>query len=270
MFVLNTSRPLFQNNPKLQAGGQLRRRPHGADARARTSREAPPPTSYLSPSQSWLQGRAHLPAQGSRPAARRARLPRATRDPGRPFSTRRPPRVDVAQAQILQQNLKAIGLEVEIMQFPRPLLFEKLATRRRSPSTSAAIAWVHSRRSIRGSPSSSTDGRSDSPATGNWSYFNSPKYNRLLRRGVAAHRERRATAPTASSTCSSRGTPHPRFPFANLNAHRVRLSSRRLRRHEPVPRPDRGLPQVTRVSLPCVIDVDEALPRLRRRACASE
>ena len=35
---------------------------------------------------------------------------------------------DVARAQILQRNLKAIGLELEIKQFPVTLYFDKIGT----------------------------------------------------------------------------------------------------------------------------------------------
>jgi ABC-type transport system substrate-binding protein len=84
---------------------------------------------------------------------------------------------DVAQAQILKNNLRQIGLELEIKQFPGPVLFKRLATPG-EPFDIGRITWV-------GAPDPSFlnlfDGRTIGQ-TGfvNFSYFNSAVYNRRL------------------------------------------------------------------------------------------
>ncbi len=96
----------------------------------------------------------------------------------------------MATAAIVQQNLKAIGLEVEIMPLPPPVAFGKMATRG-EPFDIGYIGWFRGMRD----PSVlhwMFDGRTiaDAPDFGNWSYFNSPKYNQLLERGLPSHRSR--------------------------------------------------------------------------------
>ncbi len=93
---------------------------------------------------------------------------------------------------MLQYNLKAIGLEVEIVQFPGLLLFEKLATDEKLFDI-GRIQWGHSR-----DPSWFSgifDGRTIGRANNqNWSYFNSREYNRLFDQAsqlaVGSERER--------------------------------------------------------------------------------
>ena len=82
--------------------------------------------------------------------ARRARLPRATREPGKPFSIHCRAHADVAQAQVLQQNLKAIGLAVEITQFPRPCSSRSWRRREAIRHRSRRLELTH--RILRGSP----------------------------------------------------------------------------------------------------------------------
>ena len=121
----------------------------------------------------------------------------------------------MAQAQILQQNLKAIGLSVEIMQFPRPLLFEKLATGGNDFDI-GRIAWIHS-------PDPSWfayifDGRTIGQAgSQNWSYFNSRTYNRLFDEASRLTGNERYRAYGKLDLQLSREAA-PAIPIANLNA----------------------------------------------------
>jgi ABC-type transport system substrate-binding protein len=86
---------------------------------------------------------------------------------------------------VLQQSLAAIGLQVEITQFPGRLLFEKLATDAELFDI-GRVGWKHSP-----DPSWFTgifDGRTiGQPDNQNWSYF-IPEVQPAPRRGVAAHR----------------------------------------------------------------------------------
>jgi peptide/nickel transport system substrate-binding protein len=87
----------------------------------------------------------------------------------------------IGAAQVLQRNLKAIGLELRIKRFPLQLMFQKLAT----PGEPFDLAWVgfaalsNDAQEILGVFDGRTIGQPDSE---NWSYFNEPKYNRLLER----------------------------------------------------------------------------------------
>ena len=126
MFVLNTSRPLFRNNPKLRQAVNF-----AVDRKAILRERGP------------LAGYAHrpVPAACSCPASetsastRSRRLtwrgqsssPRGTPRSGKAvlYTCELVPRL-VAQAQVLSANLKEIGLEVEIEPFPSGVLFSKL------------------------------------------------------------------------------------------------------------------------------------------------
>src|SRR5207247_8446686 len=85
-------------------------------------------------------------------------------------------------AQIVQRELKRIGLDVEVKQFPPPVLFQKLATRG-EPFDIGWIGW-----DFANDPAFVLnwlfDGRTiaNAPDFGDWSYFNSSRYNRLLDR----------------------------------------------------------------------------------------
>src|SRR5207302_6693417 len=84
----------------------------------------------------------------------------------------------VAQAQILQHDLSRIGLALTIKQFPPPLLFQKLAT----PGEPFDLGWI----GWMASPDPALldclfNGKWISKEGGcNYSYLNSPRYNRML------------------------------------------------------------------------------------------
>jgi peptide/nickel transport system substrate-binding protein len=177
MFMLNTSRPLFRKNPRLRQALNF-----AVDRKALTREFGPLPLAgtasdqYLTPAMFGFRNERIYPLDG--PDLRTARRLAAGRKRGGKavLYTATTPR-DAAQAQILQRNLKAIGIELEIKQFPSPLIFEKLQTPG-EPFDIARVTWVYSP-----DPSvlSIFDGRNiGQPDSQNWSYFNSPKYNRLL------------------------------------------------------------------------------------------
>lgn len=176
MFVLNTSRPLFKNNPKLRQAINF------AVDRKALSREVGPlagtPTDqYLSPSQAGYRDDRVYPLKG--PDLPRARaLARGNTRGGKAVLYTGASPSDVAQAQVFQQNLGAIGIEVEIVQFPGLLSFEKLAAGGKDFDI-GRIAWGHS-----SDPCWFTGifhGRTiGTIGNQNWSYFDSPRYNRLF------------------------------------------------------------------------------------------
>jgi ABC-type transport system substrate-binding protein len=86
--------------------------------------------------------------------------------------------VAVPQAEIVKDNLSKIGLAVEIKAFPAPVHFDKLAT----PGERFDIGWIGWLDIVDGSLLNDLfDGRTiGQPDSRNYSYFNSPNYNRLL------------------------------------------------------------------------------------------
>jgi ABC-type transport system substrate-binding protein len=176
MFVLNTSRPLFRNNPRLRQAVNF-----AVDRRAMTQEHGPlagtPTDQYLAPGQAGYRDARLYPLTG--PDLRRARaLAEGNTRSGKAVLYTRADPVDLAHAQILKRNLHAIGIELEIVHFPGILIFEKLATERHLFDIGRA-GWGHS-----ADPSWFTgifDGRTiDRPGQSNWSYFDSPRYNRLF------------------------------------------------------------------------------------------
>jgi ABC-type transport system substrate-binding protein len=89
--------------------------------------------------------------------------------------------VGVAQAQIVKNDLKKIGLHVRIELFPVQVLFDKL-----EHGGAYDIGWIGWLADLP-DPGSLLDALFDGrnigkPASGNYSYFDSSKYNRLLAR----------------------------------------------------------------------------------------
>ncbi len=213
MFVLNTRGPLFKNNPNLRQAVNF-----AVDRKALTRELGPlagtPTDKYLSPSQAGYRDERLYPLKGADLRRARALAKGHTRS-GKAilYTTVRPE--DVAQAQVLRQNLAAIGLEVEITQFPRPLLFEKLADGGNGFDI-GRVAWVHS-------PDPSWfagifDGRTIGQAgSQNWSYFDSRTYNRLFAEASRLTGNERYRAYGKLDLQLSREAA-PAIPIANLNA----------------------------------------------------
>jgi ABC-type transport system substrate-binding protein len=209
VFVLNTSRPLFRNNLKLRQAINF------AVDRVAIAREdgawADTPTDqFLYPG---IPGYRNARIYPLRPDLSRARSLARGRTRGAKavlYTIQRAE--DIAQAQILQQNLKAIGLDLEI-KF-QPDLFGKLATPG-EPFDIGRIRWFFA------DPvqlSFAFDGRTiGHPGFLNFSYFNSPKYNRLLERASRLSGAARYEAYGKLDVQLSRDAA-PAIPVAALNA----------------------------------------------------
>jgi peptide/nickel transport system substrate-binding protein len=174
MFHLNTSRPLFRNNVKLRQAVNF------AVDRKAFAREAgflanTPTDQYLLPGSPGYRDERIYPLKGPNVEKAQA-LARGHTRGGKAVLYTLDNLIDSAQAQILQQNLRAIGLELEIKQFPNPLFFQKITTRG-EPFDLARVQW------IRPDLNCLFNGRTiGQPTSCNISHFNSPKYNRLLDR----------------------------------------------------------------------------------------
>ena len=178
MFALNTSRPLFRNNPKLRQAVNF-----AVDRKALLRERGPLggtlTDQYLPPGLPGFRDERIYPLKTPDLARARA-LALGNRRSTRAvlYTTDRP--LGLSQAQIVKDNLSKIGLDVEIKAFPGGLAFEKLATPG-EPWDIGLIGWIGI------APDGSLlnwmfDGRTiaNAPDFGNYSYFNSPKYNRAL------------------------------------------------------------------------------------------
>jgi peptide/nickel transport system substrate-binding protein len=178
MFLINTSRPMFRNNVKLRQALNF-----AVDRRALLREFGPYAATatdhYLPRVMPGFRDERIYPLNG--PDLREARLfARGRTRSGTAVLYTCSDRPDcIASAQVLEQNLKAIGLKLHIRQFPLQLMFQKLAT----PGEPFDLAWVgfaapsNDSQEILGIFDGRTIGQPDSE---NWSYFNEPRYNRLL------------------------------------------------------------------------------------------
>jgi ABC-type transport system substrate-binding protein len=193
MFVLNTEGPLFRNNPRLRQAVNfavdrkaLQRERGGTLAGTLTDQ-------FLPPGLPAYRNVTIYPLRA--PDLRKARmLAQGHTRTGKAVLYAATPPLATAQAQIVQRNLKAIGLDVEIKQFPAPLYFQKLATRG-EPFDIGSIGF-----SFPPDPgyvlTSLFDGRTiGKPGFTNWSYFDSAKVNHLLARAA-----RLRTGPSRNRT----------------------------------------------------------------------
>jgi ABC-type transport system substrate-binding protein len=172
VFLLNTSRPLFKNNPKLRQAVNF------AVNRTALAREAgflgeTPTDQYLLPGSPGHRDERIYPLKGPNLKKARGLAEGHTRSGKAVLYTLDNP-VDLSQAQVLQKNLRAIGLEVEVKITPPSVDL----TAPGEPFDLLRIRWFG------GSPASLAfwfDGRTiGQSGNGNYSYFNSPKYNQML------------------------------------------------------------------------------------------
>jgi peptide/nickel transport system substrate-binding protein/oligopeptide transport system substrate-binding protein len=178
MFFLNTRRPLFKDNVKLRQALNFavdRRalvREYGLHAATATDQ-------YLPAGMAGYRNVRLYPLRGPDLARARALAKGRTRSGKAVLYTcgDRPDCIGVAQ--ILQQNLKAIGLEVRIEQFPLQIMFQKLST----PGEPYDLAWVgllsdwNDPQTFLGAFDGRTIGTPDGV---NYSQFDVAKYNQLL------------------------------------------------------------------------------------------
>ena len=180
-FVLNTSRPLFRNNPKLRQAVNF-----AVDRRQlireRGSYSSYPTDQYLPPFLPGFRNERIYPREGPDLARAKALAKGRTRGGKAVLYVSKTAPSSLAEGQVLAANLAKIGLEVEIEASPSLVHFARLAT----PGEPFDIGW---RGVINIAPPAATllnfmfDGRTIAHANfGNYSYFNSPRYNRLLER----------------------------------------------------------------------------------------
>jgi peptide/nickel transport system substrate-binding protein len=176
MFVLNSSRPLFRNNPELRRAVSFAvdRRAFVHEAGARFAVAA---DQYLEPQHRSFHD---VRIYSFRPDLKRARaLARGNRRSGKAvFYTRDEPQ-GFAYGAIMKANLARIGLDVEVKAFPFGVTTE-LLPKRGEPFDIGWICWIG------GDPEALNlhaffDGRTlDQPEHLNWSHFNAPVINRRL------------------------------------------------------------------------------------------
>jgi peptide/nickel transport system substrate-binding protein len=176
IFVLNTSRPLFHNNATLRRAVNF-----AVEREALNAQRGPytgtPIDHYLSPDYPGYRRVRIYPLVHPNFARARA-LARGHTGSGKVVVYVPDTPAAAAQAQILQRDLKRIGLEATINQFPSSILFQKYGV----PGEPFDIGWI----GWMGNPD---PGLLDCLFNGKWigkqggcnySYFNSPHYNRLL------------------------------------------------------------------------------------------
>ena len=208
MFVLNASRPLFRNNPKLRQAVNF------AVDRKAMARELGPYAATTADQYLRLRDDKIYPLSGPDLRTARALAKGRTRG-GKAVLYTRPDPAEVALAQILKKNLKAIGIEVEIVaEFAGNLIFDKLATGQKEFDI-GRIAWGNSNPSLL---NQIFDGRTiGTKSNANWSYFNSPKFNALLGKASRLTGPERYRAYAALDAQISREAA-PAVPIAQQNA----------------------------------------------------
>lgn len=186
VFVLNTSRPLFRDNPRLRRAVNfaLDRR---ALRRLRGPLASSPTDQYMPPSMPGFRDARIYPLNG--PDLNKARsLARGHTRAGKAvlYTFDSPP--TLANAQIIKQNLAKIGIDVVVVGIPVPAYFSRLATPA-EPYDLAFYPWAPDYADPYGIVNVLLDGQFATNA----SHFDSAKYNRLLRqaallRGTARYR----------------------------------------------------------------------------------
>jgi peptide/nickel transport system substrate-binding protein len=218
MFVLNTSRPLFRNNVKLRQAVNfavdrtaLQRERGGSLAGTVTDQ-------YLAPIKLGFSNERLYPLKGPNLDTARA-LARGRQRSGKAvlYTSSSLPG-PIAQAQILRDNLRKIGLGVQIQAYPFPVLVEKLQTPG-EPFDIGFIGWGFSDPDPVRFLRFLFDGRTirNAPDFGNFSYFNSPRYNRLLDRAARLPAQQRYRAYGELDAQISRDAA-PAIPYSYDNA----------------------------------------------------
>ncbi len=174
MFPLNSSRPLFRDNP------QLRRAVNFALDRKALAREwgayaGYPTDQYLPPSAPAFRNERIYPLAKSDLRTARALARGHTRGGKAVFYTRDDP-LGRAHGEIVRASLKKIGIDVEVKAFPPPVLFAKEGT----PGEPFDIGWICFGLGYPQNPllEAFFDGRKIGPGHQNFSYFESPRLNR--------------------------------------------------------------------------------------------
>jgi peptide/nickel transport system substrate-binding protein len=189
LFVLRTSRPLLRNNVSLRRAINF-----AIDRPALVGvagvRSGIPTDHYVPPIMSGYR-KVHVYPVGRPNLAKAKALARGHLRGGK-LVLYVPTRPGAAEhAQIVKQNLKRIGLDVDVKTFPAgTLYFDKLA----NPAEPFDMAWIAISYPLP-DPGTVLNGLFDGgligkPSNGNYSNFNSPKWNRTLRRASRLPRNR--------------------------------------------------------------------------------
>ncbi len=180
IFTLNVSRPLFRDNVALRRAVNFAVDRTALVAQFGAYAETPV-DHYLPPIMPGYQKVHVYPLRG--PNLARARtLARGHTRSGKLVlyvPTRPQPQ---AQAQIVKQDLKRIGLDVQIVSWPPGIYFDKLANPN-EPFDMAWVGWFISQPDPSGFLNALFDGSTiGTPGNSDWSYFNSKKWNVTLSR----------------------------------------------------------------------------------------
>ncbi len=181
MFVLNTSRPLFRDNVELRRAINFAVDRPALVAQFGAYAETPV-DHYLAPIMPGYRNVHIYPLRGPDVARARA-LARGHTRSGKIvlYAPMRPP--PQAQAQIIKQDLKRIGLDVTIVSFPPGIYFDRIGNPK-EPFDMASVGWLTN------APDPDVlndlfDGRHiGTPGNADWSYFNSKKWNSALTRAA--------------------------------------------------------------------------------------
>jgi len=177
--VLNTSQSLFKDNaPLRRAVNFALERPALLKARG-GSVTGTLTDQYLPPSMPGFVDAHVYPL--AHPDLRRAKaLARGHRRSGKATLYIKDDPIDIAQSQILQRDLKPIGIDVKVKKFPGPALFQKLFTPG-TPYDMTVFGFSPDYSDPYAVLNTLFDGRMiGTPYTFDLAYFNSPKYNALL------------------------------------------------------------------------------------------
>jgi peptide/nickel transport system substrate-binding protein len=188
-YAFNTSRPLFRDNPQLRRAVNFAidrsalRRAGGGEFSSKLTDQ------YLPPGIAGFMDARIYPLEG--PDLRRARaLARGHTRGGKALLYTLNLPNHVAFAQSIKQNLARIGLEIEIKAFSRPPYFGRLMAN--GPYDLGFATWAPDFDDPYGVLNIQLDGQFIGST--NWSRFDSPKFNRLLRRAALLQGEARLRA----------------------------------------------------------------------------
>ena len=178
MFVINTSRPLFRDNVELrQALNFAVDRP--ALVRVYGRYAATPTDQYMPPALPSFRDARIYPLDGPNVGRARSLASGHKRSGTAVLYTCRERPDCAATAEVLKQNLSAIGLELRVKKFPFPVLFGKLG-RPTEPFDLAWVGWVSGWNDPLEFVAIFDHRLIGQPGNPNWSYFDVPKYNRLI------------------------------------------------------------------------------------------
>jgi ABC-type transport system substrate-binding protein len=180
-FALNTSRRLFRDNPRLRRAINLAVDRPALIRALGSPLSARPTDQYLPPAIPGFRDASIYPLK--RPNVVRARaLARGRTRGGRAVLYTFSAPAALAVAQVLKQNLAAIGLDLEIRGYSRDALLARLATPG-EPYDIAVLSWIGDYLDPYSFINLLLDGRLAGDTNSAW--FDSPRYNAQMRRAAS-------------------------------------------------------------------------------------